>query len=221
MKIYHTTSGDYQTNAYFLCADRNDAKEVWVVDPGDDRERIFTAVEQTGRKLSRVLVTHGHFDHLASARALCEAYGAALYFPEKEIPYVEEKRYALMQETAPVLDDFLSYVRQNRGNASRVVLVKDGDHIQGEVADLEVLETAGHTDHSVCYYAPAEKVLFGGDTLFAFSVGRTDMYGGDLGDLARNIKERLLTLPEDTLVLPGHGGPTTIGREKEYNPYLA
>ena len=177
---------------------------------------VIAYLKKLGCDLKAILITHGHIDHLGAAAAISEALGAEIVFPEKELDYLDNRTYPLMFETAGELQEFKDYVMQS----GKGRLIADGAELSIAGAWIRAIEVPGHTDHSMVYHVPAEKVLFSGDTLFEASVGRTDMYAGDPFDLVVNIKEKLLTLPKDTIVLPGHSGATSIEREIRQNPYL-
>lgn len=192
--------GAYQTNAYLVCPEgRGDA---FLIDPGDDLALLRGALSDSGRALSAILLTHGHFDHMLAAAPLQKETGAEVLVSELDAELL----------TDPVKNAF------NR-EASVLELPKrlDIEPLENAIAvcgiPLRVIPTPGHTRGSVCFYDSEGGVLFSGDTLFQAGYGRTDLYGGDMFALARSLKA-LLALPEDTRVLPGHGGETTIGAER-------
>jgi hydroxyacylglutathione hydrolase len=183
--------------------------EAIVVDPGDDIPRILALLARHSLTVKQILITHAHIDHIAGAQRLKEITGAPILYNQRDLPLV-----AMMPEQAEWL-----------GMATPTVAAPDADlthglavHVSG--IDGEILHTPGHTQGSVCLYVADESLLLAGDTLFAGSVGRTDLPGGDTRTLIRSIHDRLLTLPDATLVIPGHGASTTIGRERERNPFL-
>lgn len=212
MEIKGFCLGAFRTNCYLV---ENDGK-AFLVDPGDQAEDVIAYLKKLGCDLKAILITHGHIDHLGAAAAISEALGAEIVFPEKELDYLDNRTYPLMFETAGELQKFKDYVMQS----GKGRLIADGAELSIAGIEIRAIEVPGHTDHSMVYHVPAEKVLFSGDTLFEASVGRTDMYAGDPFDLVVNIKEKLLTLPKDTIVLPGHSGATSIEREIRQNPYL-
>ena len=183
--------------------------EAIVVDPGDDIPRILALLARHSLTVRRILVTHAHIDHIAGAGQLKNITGAPILYNQLDLPLV-----AMMDVQATWL-----------GIAPPEVLPPDDDLAHGKSAGLpglaaEVLHTPGHTPGSVCLHFPEHALLLAGDTLFAGTVGRTDLPGGNAGALISSIRERLLTLPDDTLVVPGHGYRTTIGDERESNPFL-
>ena len=183
--------------------------EAIVVDPGDEIPRILAALARHTLTLKQIVVTHAHIDHIAGAQTLKRLTGAPILYNQRDLPLV-----AMMDAQA----DWL-------GIAPPEVAPPDADladnlpiRVQG--IDATVIATPGHTEGSVCLYLPAAALLLAGDTLFAGTVGRTDLPGGDTQTLLRSIHTRLLPLPDDTLVIPGHGTATTIARERAQNPYL-
>ena len=183
--------------------------EAIVVDPGDDIPRIVALLEKHGLAVKQILITHAHIDHIAGAGLLKRLTGAPILFNQHDLPLL-----AIMDVQASWL-----------GMATPEVSAPDADladNLSVRVGGISgtILFTPGHTQGSVCLHLPDESLVLAGDTLFAGSVGRTDLPGGDGRRLIRSIHERLLTLPDETLVIPGHGQSTTIGRERERNPFL-
>lgn len=206
MKIESLVLGQVATNCYL--AMNETTKELLIVDPADHADRMMQMVSKMGGKPVAVLLTHGHFDHIGAAEALREKY---------EIPV-----YAMKQEA-----EVLSSVQLNLSQMFGCPLTLEADRLMtdGEVLtlagmELRVLHTPGHTQGGCCYYFAQEGVLFSGDTLFCESVGRSDFPTGSMSVLVRSIKEKLMVLPEDTKVYPGHNHATTIGHEKKYNPFF-
>jgi hydroxyacylglutathione hydrolase len=183
--------------------------EALVVDPGYDIPKILMLLVKHQLTVKQIVVTHAHIDHIASAQKLKEITGAPILYSEKDLPLV-----AIMDQQAAWLN-----------LAVPVVLPPDHSPANDEeliVGDIQarVMYTPGHTEGSVSLYLPKEHLLLAGDTLFAGGVGRTDLPGGDSAKLLASIHERLLTLPDDTLVIAGHGRTTTIEQEREHNPFL-
>ncbi len=183
--------------------------EAIVVDPGDDVSRIVAVLARHKLTVKQILVTHAHIDHIAGAARLREMTGAPVLYNQRDMPLVK-----LMEEQAAWV-----------GVATPEVLPPDDDLGDGRVVAIgglsgTILFTPGHTPGSVCLHLPGEGLLLAGDTLFAGAVGRTDLWGGDGKVLIQSIRDRLLTLPDETVVVPGHGGRTTIGAERELNPFL-
>ena len=183
--------------------------EAIVVDPGDDIPRIVALLLKHRLTVKQILITHAHIDHIAGAAKLKQLTGAPVFYNQRDLPLVK-----MMDMQAGWL-----------GVATPEVHPPDDTLDDGRVIAIagltgSILHTPGHTQGSVCFHLPAENLLLAGDTLFAGSVGRTDLPGGDGPMLIRSIRERLLTLPDDTIVLPGHGPRTTIGEERQSNPFL-
>jgi glyoxylase-like metal-dependent hydrolase (beta-lactamase superfamily II) len=183
--------------------------EAIVVDPGDDIPRILALLAKHSLTVKQILITHAHIDHIAGAERLKEITGAPILYNQNDLPLI-----AMMDVQAGWLGIDTPNVKPPDDDLSNGRSVTVGD-IAGEI-----LHTPGHTQGSVCFYIPAASLLLAGDTLFAGSVGRTDLPGGDTRMLIRSIHDRLLTLPDATLVIPGHGASTSIGRERERNPFL-
>jgi len=197
--------GPVSTNCYLIYDD--DTKRAVIVDPADNGAYIEGQCRTLGLKPEAVLLTHGHFDHILALRDVCQAFGCRVYAGEKEIPLLRDPALSLTKNLGIDLSD-----------VPVDVPVKDGDVLELMGYQWKVMETPGHTEGSVCYYLASEGVLMSGDTLFEDSLGRTDFPTGDSRKIIHSIGEKLLTLPEDTMVYPGHGNPTTIGHERVYNP---
>lgn len=183
--------------------------EAIVVDPGYDIPRILALLAKHRLTVKKIFVTHAHIDHIASAQSLKEITGAPILYNQADLPLV-----AMMDVQAGWL-----------GLPVPTVLPPDHSPLDHETVDVsgingEVIYTPGHTEGSLCLYLPAEHLLLAGDTLFAGGVGRTDLPGGNSRKLITSIRERLLPLPDATLVIPGHGPTTSIGVEREDNPFL-
>lgn len=185
------------------------SREAIVVDPGYDIPHILELLTKHHLTVKKIFVTHAHIDHIASAQSLKEITGAPISYNQADLPLV-----AMMDVQAGWL-----------GLPVPAVLPPDHSPLDLEAFDVpgirgEVIYTPGHTEGSLCLYLPAEHLLLAGDTLFAGGVGRTDLPGGSSRKLITSIRERLLPLPDATLVIPGHGPTTSIGVEREHNPFL-
>ncbi|MBQ9891335.1 MAG: MBL fold metallo-hydrolase [Firmicutes bacterium] len=190
----------YGTNAYL--AWDTDTKKAFIVDPGSPLEEVQDAVEMYGLDLQYMIITHGHGDHT----------GGINFFKEN---FPDIKMIACRKERKMLLNRDIS---GGKGGYKADLEVVDGDTVMVGDLLLKFIECPGHTVGGMSILV--DKVLFSGDTLFQRSVGRTDLYGGDWDTLLDTLKNKLFTLPEDTLVLPGHMGETTIGYEKRYNPFV-
>lgn len=185
------------------------SREAIVVDPGDEIPRILGFLAQHELTVKQIVITHAHIDHIASATTLQELTGAPILYNQQDLPLV-----AMMPAQAAWLG--MAEPRVKAPDHS----LEDGDEVKVRGLEAKVLLTPGHTEGSLCLYVPTEKLLLAGDTLFAGSVGRTDLPGGNTEKLLASIHERLMPLEGDTVVIPGHGEETTIAKEKATNPFL-
>ncbi len=206
MKIEQYCVGEVGTNCYF--AINEDTKEMLVIDPGDAAGMLAGKIREGGLKPQAVLLTHGHFDHAMAAEELAGMFGIKIYAHEAEKETLEQPRLNV------------SAMLGRRDAYHADVFLKDGETLSLAGMELEVLHTPGHTEGGCCYYLEKEKVLFSGDTLFCQSVGRTDFPRGSMSQLVRSIKGKLMALPDDVKVYPGHMSVTSIGMERNSNPFL-
>jgi hydroxyacylglutathione hydrolase len=191
--------------------------EAIVVDPGDEVERILSLLGRYQLKVKAIVSTHAHIDHVGGLAKLHQYTGAPVMMHTDDLPlyHAMEMQAAFLGMQPPELTEVDH-------------LLKEGDALQWGEFQANVIHTPGHTPGSVCLYLPKENTkitltrphLFAGDTLFSGSIGRTDLWGGSMDQILESLKEKLLQLPDDTLVYPGHGGNTTIGQERESNPFL-
>jgi glyoxylase-like metal-dependent hydrolase (beta-lactamase superfamily II) len=197
--------GALQVNCYIVACPRT--LEALVIDPGDEGERILAEVRSTGWRVVRIVNTHGHFDHIGGNQALVEATGAELLIHEFDLPLLQKAQsharvYGLHAEPSPMPNRFLN----------------DNDTIDFGELSCRVIHLPGHSPGGIALHCGQH--LFVGDVLFAGSVGRTDLPGGDHDTLVTGIRTRLWPLAGETLVHPGHGPDTTIAREKRSNPFV-
>ncbi len=199
--------GSLAVNCFILGCEKT--KDGIVVDAGGEPDKIIAAIARLGLSISRVINTHGHFDHVGGNRKLLEHTGAEFLIHEKDAPFLTRAadvaaKYGTTSENSPQPDRFLE----------DGMILSFGDY------SMEVLHTPGHTPGGACLYIADEGLVLTGDTLFAEGVGRTDFPGGSYETLIESIRTRLLTLPDNIRAYPGHGPATTIGHERRYNPYI-
>lgn len=207
MQISNMPSGMLGVNTYFVADE--EAKKAFLVDPGGWSPEMKAHVLSSGAELAAVILTHGHADHIMGVPAVLAD------FPGVEVVAHEQERDMLSDTGFNMSERFGSptVVEPDR-------CVREGDTMTIGGMELTFLFTPGHTPGGLCIYMEKEGVLFSGDTLFQASIGRTDFPGASFPVLAESIHNKLWSLPDDTRVLPGHMGPTTIGFEKEHNPFV-
>ncbi len=198
--------GPLDTNCYLVYCD--ETLDCAVIDPGAEAERIFPLVLELELKLVAILNTHGHIDHIGANKDVKDKFNVPLCIHSLDSPLLEK-----IQEFE------LSFFLGAKESPPADRLLEDKDTIRFGKSSLRVVHTPGHTPGSVSFLG--DGIVFSGDTLFFGGVGRTDLPGGSTKDLEKSIKEKILTLPPETIVLPGHGPMTSVGEEKESNPFLA
>ena len=204
MNVTYFSVGGLGTNCYIVSDDSGRAA---IIDPGGDAQRILDAVQVNNLTVDYILLTHAHFDHIMAVEELSEAMGAQILVGAGDAPMLYDAQLNLSAMVFPS--------QAVEVTAHRLLFDRETIHIGN--TELTVMETPGHTRGSVCYVG--DGVLFSGDTLFAGSIGRTDLPGGDMSVLRRSLA-RLASLDGDLTVYPGHGEETTLAFEKEANPYL-
>ena len=190
--------------------------EAIVVDPGDDIPRIVKLLEKHHLTVKQILITHAHIDHIAGAARLKQLTGAPILYNPRDLPLVQMMDVQATWLGMPTPEVHAPDDALEDGRVIAIGAVGNGP----PALTGNILHTPGHTQGSVCLYLPDKSLLLAGDTLFAGSVGRTDLPGGNAPQLIASINNRLLTLPDDVTVIPGHGPKTTIAEEKETNPFL-
>ena len=184
-------------------------REAMVIDPGDDIEDITAILREHNLQIKQIVITHAHIDHVGGAMKLRAATGAPILLNQND--------HALLK----MLDAQAAWIGMNSpGTVDIDQSVGQSDTVQAGPLKAEVLHTPGHTEGSICLYFAPQKKLIAGDTLFAGSIGRTDLPGGSFEKIIRSLHDKVLALPDDTVVVPGHGELTTIGEERESNPFL-
>jgi len=199
MKLKRIPAGVYAANCYILMEE--ETSETVIIDPGGDAIDLKKAAEELHCKVKYILLTHGHADHTGAVSELAKAFGVPFGISEKDEKMISGDQFM-----------YGKFYKKSDFNLSQGHIFKIGNK------EIKCIETPGHTPGGMCFLI--ENMLFTGDTLFSGSIGRTDLAGGDFETLMESIKTKLITLPEDTIVLPGHGPQSTIKKEKMHNPFL-
>lgn len=205
MIIKRLQAGIYAANCYIVAS--SDKSEAIVVDPGGDVEQILSEISKIGAEIKSIILTHGHGDHIGGVMALKRSLPVPVLVHKADLEMV--KSSALNMSSSMAMGEV--YFEPD-------LLLTDGDEITIGDEKLITIHTPGHTLGGICLYGGGN--LFTGDTLFKGSIGRTDLYGGDFETIIRSIKNKLLRLPDDTIVYPGHGPESSIGYERQKNPFL-
>jgi len=185
------------------------SREAIVIDPGDDLDEILALIEKHHLQVKQIVITHAHIDHVGGAMKLRALTGAPILLNQND--------YALLK----MLDVQATWIGMaTPGKVEVDQTLGQADVVKAGSLEGQVLHTPGHTEGSICLYFPAEKKLIAGDTLFAGSIGRTDLPGGSFEKILDSLHDRVLALPDETVVVPGHGPLTTIGEERASNPFL-
>lgn len=207
MKKYRVPVGPLETNCYLVL--NEDTKAGIVVDPGADADRIMDFVKELDMKVEAIFITHGHSDHIGGLSGVRAATGAPVYISEADAEALTSAKknlsaYMGFKLTCEPADKFFV----------------EGEDVEAAGYTFKIFATPGHTPGGVCIYNEEEKVVFAGDTIFCESIGRTDFPGGSYKQLLNSIKTKLLVLPKEVVLLPGHGEPTSVEWEKSRNPFL-
>ena len=200
--------GPLATNCYMVV--NTDTRETLIVDPADRPDFIIKRCKEQQYKVTAVLLTHGHFDHIRAIPGLREEY------PYIKVYAGKEEEDVLKNPNVNMTIDFPPEMTLEAD-----IYVNDGEVLDLIGTKIKCLHVPGHTKGGICHYFEDNKIVFSGDTLFEMSIGRSDFPTGDWDALINNISSKLLTLPEDVVVYSGHGGKTTIGREKKMNPFFS
>ena len=204
MNLIQRELGPIGTNAYIVY---DETKEAMIIDPAGDCPRILQDLREKNLQPKLIVLTHGHADHIGALQDLRKATGIPVYVGEGDKAMLQDVKTNLSQFMgSSIICDLPEYV------------MHDGDMITVGNMSFQVMTTPGHTKGGICLYG--EGVVFVGDTLFQGSIGRTDLYGGYYEELLKSIDTKLMVLPDDVKVYPGHGPSTTIGIEKKYNPFV-
>ena len=208
MKYYQLPLGPLGTNCYIVT---NEKKECIIVDPGEEGNKLIQFIKKNDLKPLAVLLTHAHFDHIGAVDEVRDAFQIEAYIHEKEKKWLGD----------PILNGSQNFMMGNAviQRPAEQIVIEEGILNIGDFS-FEILETPGHSPGSISFYIRNEGYLFSGDVLFKGSIGRTDLAGGNMGVLMQSIKEKVLTLPHDTIVFPGHGEITLLEDEIDYNPFL-
>jgi glyoxylase-like metal-dependent hydrolase (beta-lactamase superfamily II) len=185
------------------------SREAIVIDPGDDVSKIIAILERNRLTVKMIVITHAHIDHIGGAEKLRAHTGAPVYMHEAD---------KMLSDRLDMQAAWLGIKTPKDPGIDKPA--REGDIIRAGSIEAHVLHTPGHTPGSISLYFPLENKIVAGDTLFQGSVGRTDLPGGDIAQISRSIRGKLYTLPEETIVFPGHGDTTTIGEEKRHNAFV-
>lgn len=205
MKVKKVVVGIFEANCYILWDEKD--KEAIIVDPGEEGERIIEIIRKDWLKIKSIVNTHTHIDHIGANDFLVERTGAPLLVHSADVSLLQNAELNLSALTG-----------KDRSFSLPARVLEEGDEIRVGNFSLRVLHTPGHTPGSICLYG--DNKLFSGDTLFAGGIGRTDLAGGNAKELQKSIKEKILTLPDEVVVYPGHGPSTVVDKERRCNFFI-
>lgn len=205
MKLYRMPLGALGTNCYIVVDESN--QHCLVVDPGGEGERLVALLKEKGLQPEAVILTHGHGDHIGGVQAVVDAFKVPVYINKGDEEFLTNSNLNLS-----------GAIGQPVKVTGDIRFIKEDDVIHLGEYSFKVIETPGHTPGGVCFYG--EGMVLAGDSLFLESIGRTDFPGSSYEDLIDSVRHKLFTLPEETVVYPGHGPETTIGHEETYNPFV-
>lgn len=205
MRIIQIIVGPFEMNSYIIA--EQDHPECIIIDPGDEPEKIIQSIESQHLTPVRIINTHNHIDHLRHVSKVQNYFNLPFYICAEDLPLYQSIKqqglfFGLVSSDPPQIAGFL----------------KDGDSFKLNAEFFYIYHTPGHSPGSICIYTKGH--VFVGDVLFKDSIGRTDLLGGNYELLMKSIRDKLLTLPDDTIIYPGHGPTSTIGREKQFNPFI-
>lgn len=213
MKVSRFILNPFAVNTYILWHEKGG--DAIIVDPGmiktQEHETVDAFIADNQLRITHVLLTHAHFDHAVAARHEAVHYGVKVYAAEREEP---------LATSLPYQAQIFGFDWMDMEPLSIDSILKEGDTIMLGEEPIEVLETPGHSPGGLSFYVPQSNLVLTGDTIFRGSIGRTDLFGGDFDLLITSIKEKILTLPSDTLIAPGHEDTSTVGTEAATNPFL-
>lgn len=206
MKVEKYVTGLLGTNCYLVV--NEETKQAVLIDPADCPDYLVSHIKSKGIAVEAILLTHGHFDHIMGIDGFLREFPVSVYVHEDEEELINNPQMNLSSVYTP------GY------SFGKAFYIKDGQNLELAGYKFRVIHTPGHTKGGCCYYVKEENVLFSGDTLFQSSVGRTDFPTSSTSELIRSIREKLMKLPDDTRVYPGHMGETMIGYERTHNPFI-
>lgn len=208
IKILEVT-GVFTTNSYFLIDE--ETKHGFLIDPGAEAKKLLNYIKENDLVIEKILITHSHFDHIGAVREISETLNIPVYIHKDGDRYAKDTVWNLSSSCGEnITIEATNYI-------------KDNDVIKSETTpnlELKAIHVAGHTLDGVIFYSEHEKAAFVGDNIFCEGMGRSDFYGGDLVTLFNDVINEILTLPDDTILYPGHGESTTVEHEKKINPYF-